>query len=157
VSPLKFFLATLIASPKLFLHVWIGQQMAELTERGDKMDARTKAVSYVGIAIGSVVGGVTGWWIWRQTVRRARELQEMEAGALEEGEVVDPREFEDDDVLELGGDMDAAMELLNERERDVERARYDDSLEGSFHDEGSEDDVLGEDKAMRENGHVGER
>jgi hypothetical protein len=148
VSVTKFFLATAFASPKLFLHVWIGQQMAVLAESGDKMDLKTRIVSYIGIAIGSIAGASTGWIIWRQTKQRAKELQAIEAEreAEEGGRLPDPRSFdEDDDALDFGGedgDMEPALELLRERDDISLHERWDDAE--SYHDdtEGSSDDAV---------------
>jgi hypothetical protein len=173
VSPLKFFLATLMASPKLFLHVWVGHQMAELAERGDKMDLKTKLVSYASIALGSVVGAVTGWVIYNQTKKRAEELRELEEErGVEEGGLPDPDEFEDDDDVDLGHDpMAEADELLRERSSDISLREREQGLEadwdndGSYHDEteGSSDDApvinLGTpgdiDKPLGKNGRAG--
>jgi hypothetical protein len=113
VTPLSFFLATAAATPKLLLHIWVGAQMAALADAGEtKADWRTKLVSYIGIAIASVAGAATGYYIWVRTKRRAEELAAMEAeeegrgmdsdeealGLVEEYEDLD----EDGDVIRLG-------------------------------------------------------
>lgn len=56
VHPLSFGLATLIASPKLLIHVFIGSRMAAIGERGEKMDASTKAINWASIIIGGILG-----------------------------------------------------------------------------------------------------
>lgn len=53
------------------------------------MDAKTKAISYLSIAIGLVAGAATGWFMYTKTKARARELEEEERGSAvraEEGE-----------------------------------------------------------------------
>jgi hypothetical protein len=126
----SFFLATLIASPKLLLHVWVGAQMAEIAERGDKMDTGTKVVSYLGMAIGSTLGIVTGWWIYSRTKKRADELEELEreeAGRL-------ASEYEDDP------DLEEAADILREEDDDISlREAWDDDVE--YQDDGSESDT----------------
>jgi SNARE associated Golgi protein len=119
----QFAAATAAASPKLLLHVWIGAQLALLAEKGDKMDARTKAVSVTGMVVGSVAGLATGAWIYMQTVKRSKELR-----ALEEAEqgMLDPEEFADEDDAELS---DGTTEYLREEEDDI-----------SLRDDGWDDD-----------------
>lgn len=102
-------LATTIATPKLLLHVWVGAQMAKLAESGDKMDAKTKAVSYIGIVIGTVAGIATGYWIYARTKRRAAELEELER--VEAGGIV--HEYEDDP------DLAEAADIIREEDDDI--------------------------------------
>ena len=105
----SFALATAVVSPKLLLHVFIGAQWAKLADNGDKMDAKTKALSYLSIAIGMFFGLATGYIIYGQTKKRAQELEELErteAGALRS-------EYEDDP------DLAEAAEWLREEEDDI--------------------------------------
>jgi len=78
VKPLPFMLATACASPKLLLHCFIGSRLSALAESGDKMDAKTKAVSYISIAIGVAAGITVGWFMYIKTAARAKELEEQE-------------------------------------------------------------------------------
>lgn len=77
----QFLLASTIASPKLLLHVFVGSQLGKIAERGDKMDAKTKAISYLSIAIGVVAGAATGWYMYTKTKARAKELEAEERNA----------------------------------------------------------------------------
>jgi uncharacterized membrane protein YdjX (TVP38/TMEM64 family) len=88
VHPLSFALATLIASPKLLIHVFIGSRLASIAENGGKMDAGTKAINYASITIGGILGAAVGWIIYQRTIARAKELEieELER-AGEEGRV----------------------------------------------------------------------
>lgn len=88
VHPLSFALATAIASPRLLIQVFIGSRLAQIAESGGKMDAGTKAVNWISIIVGSVLGAAVGWIIYQKTVSRAKEL-EIEALAIagEEGRV----------------------------------------------------------------------
>jgi uncharacterized membrane protein YdjX (TVP38/TMEM64 family) len=89
VHPPSFALATAIASPKLLIHVFIGSRLAQIAENGGKMDTGTKAINYASIIIGSIIGAVVGWWIYRKTIARARELEEEELeNGLQDGGLV---------------------------------------------------------------------
>ena len=93
VRTMPFAIATACASPKLLIHVFIGDRLAALMRGGGEgMDPVTKAANYLGIAAGVVVGIATGVVIYRRTVARARQL-EAEMLAEEEG---------------LGGDFEGA-------------------------------------------------
>ncbi|KAK5243585.1 Tlg2-vesicle protein, partial [Cryomyces antarcticus] len=76
---LSFMLATAIASPKLLLHVFVGSRLGAIAKSGDKMDAKTKAISYLSIVIGLIAGVATGWIMYRKTTARAQELEAEEA------------------------------------------------------------------------------
>lgn len=111
VHPLSFALATALASPKLLIHVFIGSRMAVIAESGGKMDAGTKAINYISIIVGGLLGAGVGWVIYQKTVSRARELENEE---LEEGrrEGV-AREYSDGegnaDAAALMGDDDISL------------------------------------------------
>jgi len=78
VTLARFVLATALVSPKLLVHVFVGAQLGRLAEHGGEMDARTKAVSYLSIGLGALLGAATAYLIWRQTEKRARELEQQE-------------------------------------------------------------------------------
>ncbi|KAF2459852.1 hypothetical protein BDY21DRAFT_281421 [Lineolata rhizophorae] len=124
VHPLSFAVATALASPKLMLHIFVGAKMGQIGEAHGAMDARTKALSYASIVISGLAGIVTGWVIYRQTKKRARELEAAERDAVvhaTEGDLV--REYADDpDALE-------AAELLREDDDDI-------SLQDAYPDDG---------------------
>ncbi|KAL0257370.1 Tlg2-vesicle protein [Diplodia seriata] len=111
----SFMLAGAIASPKLLLHVFVGAKIGELAERGEQMDARTKAISYVSIIIGLVAGAATGYVMYSQTKRRAAELeqQEREGAARHRSADEIAREYADDPEAGL------AAEVLREEEDDI--------------------------------------
>lgn len=111
VHPLSFALATAIASPKLLIHVFIGSRLAQIAENGGKMDASTKAINYASIIIGSIIGAAVGWFIYRKTMARAKQLEEeeLENGLQDGGLAVGGR----DRAYEDETDEDAAA-LMNE-------------------------------------------
>lgn len=82
VHPLSFALATFISSPKLLIHVFIGSRLADIAERGGTMDMSTRIINYASIITSVTIGVIIGWFIYRKTMRRAKELEieELEAG-----------------------------------------------------------------------------
>lgn len=81
VSPFTFALATALATPKLFIHIFIGSRLAAIVESGGKMDIVTKMVNYASIIFGSLMGIGLGYYIYQRTSARALQLKlEEEAG-----------------------------------------------------------------------------
>lgn len=104
--------------------------MAEIAERGDKMDGKTKAISYLGIVIGTILSASTGWWIYSRTKKRAEELEQLERA--ESGALAD--EYEDDP------DLEEAADILREEDDDISlREAWDDDVE--YQDDGYESDT----------------
>ncbi|TID17043.1 putative exopolygalacturonase B [Venturia nashicola] len=114
VSLASFALATAIVSPKLLLHVFVGAKLGELAEKGEDMDAKTKMISYISIAIGICAGAITGWVIYRQTKIRARQLEEEERRTVR-------RRSSDGIAAEYADDPSAleAAEALREEQDDI--------------------------------------
>lgn len=106
--------ATAIISPKLMLHVFVGSQLEKIAEGGGKMDAKTKAISYVSIVIGLIAGVATGWIMYRKTTERAAQLEAEERAGVRRASIEDlERQYADDpDALE-------AAETLREEEDDI--------------------------------------
>lgn len=104
----NFALATALVTPKLLLHVFVGRQIGMLAEDGSKMDAKTKAVSYISIAIGMAAGVATGYFIYIKTKARAKELEAEEIaaaggeggrrGSIPEGEYLDQEDEDEEDA-----------------------------------------------------------
>ena len=79
-------LATAIVTPKLIIHVFIGARLAAIAKSGEKMGRGTKAINWISIAVGMMLGLVTGWYIYRRTTARARELELTEEVPTTAGE-----------------------------------------------------------------------
>lgn len=144
VGVAHFALATAIVSPKLLVHVFIGAQLGRLAEHGGEMDAKTKAVSYLSIILGSVFGVATGYIIWRQTSKRARELEQQEREHLrrESGEQIRAEYADDPGALEAAerlreGVGDDDISLQTEEGWDFEGDEDADEVD-SYHDSPSE-------------------
>lgn len=104
VKPLMYALATAISTPKLMIHVFIGSRLAQIAEKGGKMDASTKAINYASIIGGAVLGVSVGWIIYQRTIARAKELELEETerldaagGTYEDEERIDET-MNDDDI-----------------------------------------------------------
>lgn len=78
VHPLMYALATAIISPKLLIHVFIGSRLGAIGESGGQMSAGTKALNWISIVVGGLVGAFTGYYIYQRTMARARQLEEEE-------------------------------------------------------------------------------
>jgi len=82
----NYMLATAAITPKLLLHIFVGRQIGLLAEEGNKMDIKTKMISYLSIAIGMAAGIATGYFIYVKTKARAEQLEAEEAAANGGGE-----------------------------------------------------------------------
>ncbi|KAI2638137.1 hypothetical protein GGS21DRAFT_456901 [Xylaria nigripes] len=111
ISPVRFALATALATPKLLIHVFIGDRLAQLAEN-DQMPLSTRIVNYLSIAFGVAVGITVGWVVYRRTMRRAKELAVEEAAATDGNGVLLANELGYDDVE--SGVLDAAQRRSGE-------------------------------------------
>ena len=79
VQPAMYALATAIVSPKLLIPAFIGSRIAAFVgNEGQEMSAGTKAVNWISIIGGAFLGAFTGWYIYKKTMARARELEAEE-------------------------------------------------------------------------------
>ncbi|TKA72200.1 hypothetical protein B0A55_06961 [Friedmanniomyces simplex] len=127
VTWLNFMIATAAVSPKLLLHVFIGSRLGDLAERGDKMDFKTKMVSYVSILVGIVAGIATGYFIYVRTKARAAQLEAEEAAAVTGGRRPSGGGGEYDDDSDSQG---AIGVLRSTDDMSLHTTQYDDDLEG---------------------------
>ena len=109
------------------------------------MDAKTKAVSYISIVAGVATGIGAGWIIYRQTAKRARELEAQEREHVRRESVNGLRnEYADDP-----GALEAAERLREGFEEDDISLRTeepwgddldDDAELGTYHDSAEEEE-----------------
>jgi uncharacterized membrane protein YdjX (TVP38/TMEM64 family) len=93
VTPSRFFLATALTSPKLLIHIFIGDRLARL---GTEKDTTTKIIDIISIGIAVVVGTLTAYIIYNRTMQRAQVMEAVaEYAELEEG--VDEFELSSED------------------------------------------------------------
>jgi uncharacterized membrane protein YdjX (TVP38/TMEM64 family) len=137
VSPYSYALATALITPKLLVHVFIGSRLAVIARTHEKMSMGDRAINYGSIAVGAIVGTGTGFYIYRQTMARAKELEAEEANNVRDstrrtGHL--PSEFSDDPEAQV-----AANVLARD---DDEIDYFDDSSneQSGYHDETDDDD-----------------
>ncbi|KAI1132036.1 hypothetical protein F5Y10DRAFT_231937 [Nemania abortiva] len=99
ISPGSFALATALSTPKLLIHVFIGDRLAQLAD-SDDMPTSTRIVNYLSILFGAVLGATVGWFVYQRTMRRAKELALEEAAATDGTNVLLSDEFDYNDVEE---------------------------------------------------------
>lgn len=133
----NFMLATAIVSPKLLLHIFVGAEIGKLAKDGSQMSAKTRAVSYLSIALGILVGIGTGYFIYSRTKARAAQLEAEEAAAARErgGRAPDdaPPDYTDDPIEReavniLRRDDDVSLHTAFADEDAVERGGYRDEF-----------------------------
>lgn len=95
VSATGFFLATLVTSPKLFIHVFIGDRIARL---GTEKDTATKIVDVFSILLAVIFAAATAYTIYIRTIERAEHLDSIDYDNLEMG--ADEMDDEDDDLID---------------------------------------------------------
>lgn len=95
----NFALATTIATPRLLIGVFIGSRLAKIAEGVGEMDTVGRFWNWMGILVSIVFGVVTAWYVYRQTKRRADELEAVEG--VQNGGV---RRVPEDDV-DFGSDI----------------------------------------------------
>jgi uncharacterized membrane protein YdjX (TVP38/TMEM64 family) len=165
----NFMLATALVTPKLLLHIFVGRQIGLLAEEGNKMDAKTKMISYLSIAIGMAAGIATGYFIYVKTKARADQLEAEEAAAAggEEGHGrqrrmsdAGPDYMDDPDVGDAALRRDADDMSLHTTYADDERGRAysddytddEDARERDVFDDGDGSVTGDEDEGRRKGG-----
>ncbi|KAK4938405.1 Tlg2-vesicle protein [Elasticomyces elasticus] len=151
IHPAMYALATAMVSPKLFVHVFIGSRLAIIARTREKMTFGDRMVNYSSIVIGGTVGVLTGYYIYRQTMARAKELEAEEANNVRDsvrrtGHI--PDQYNDDPEAQaaantLGGDDDAVDYFddgPNERAEYRDDATDDEDVFGQG--DGDDDGVL---------------
>lgn len=115
VSPIKFALATTVTSPKLFMHIFVGDRLVRL---GTETDSASRIINILSVLIAVTIGTITAYTIYIKTIERAEH-----DGAYTE--------------LELDGDLEAnnPSTSLEHEARDSFDIDEDDfeSYEGNYH------------------------
>ncbi|KAJ9614011.1 Tlg2-vesicle protein [Cladophialophora chaetospira] len=137
VTPAAYALATAMVTPKLLVPAFIGSRLAVIARTREKMTMGDRAINYSSIVLGAVIGTGTAYYIYRQTMARARELEAEEVNNVRDSTRRTghpPPEFSDDPEAQVAANTVA---------RDDDRIDYfDDSVneQGEYRDETDEDD-----------------
>ncbi|SCV68289.1 BQ2448_410 [Microbotryum intermedium] len=136
VTLFQFFLSTLCITPKLLLHVWIGSRMFLFADPDSRnhMDPRAKFVNLVFVVLGSVLGMLTSWYLYRLTMRYVDVAGNGRGVELEDEEVILGRGHDDDEEDEDEDDGEEEEEEDHRPRsrgllRDVDRFLADQDLE----------------------------
>jgi hypothetical protein len=130
----SYALATAIVTPKIMVHIFIGTQLEKIAESGGKMDAQTKAISYLSIAIGAVAGIATGYFMYYKTKQRAAQLEAEERAGVRRSSVEDlDREYADDPSA-----LEAGRSVREERDDISLRTTWDDEYRDEDDDDAAE-------------------
>ncbi|KAA8649884.1 hypothetical protein EYZ11_001149 [Aspergillus tanneri] len=138
VHPLMYGLATAIVTPKLLVPAFIGSRLRLLAEKGEEMSAGSKAVNICSIIISIAVGIFTGWYIYRRTLARAKELEAQERAGIRRSLEIDHaaqrphRAFSEDPEANL-----AATTLARDEDERLGFHDFDDDHVDLFIDEES--------------------
>ncbi|KAH7343674.1 hypothetical protein B0J17DRAFT_625329 [Rhizoctonia solani] len=120
----QFMVATVLYTPKLFIIIFIGSRVAKFSDgqqRGE-MDAASKWLNALSIALGASIGFGVTWLVWRLTdaeIRNMKELpqdvdnmaadalRDVEAGAPLLGDYSEEDELSGDGALRLNDSSDS--------------------------------------------------
>ena len=120
----------------------MGSRLGDLAENGDKMDTKTKVVSYVSIVVGIAAGIGTGYLVYVRTKARAKQLEAEEVTAAAGGpRTPDARdEFIDDpDEQEVRGGFRREPDDIS-----LHRTYTDDVEAGEYTDDFTDDEGAAE-------------
>lgn len=134
VQPSAYALATALITPKLLIHVFIGSRLAAIA-KGGEMTTGTKMLNWASIIFFGLLGAFVGWFIYRKTMQRARELEAEEQDRVRDTTRrtgAPPPEFMDDPEAQV------ASETLAQEDDDV--AYFDDVPSPQPYRDGGADD-----------------
>ncbi|KAK9241063.1 hypothetical protein V1525DRAFT_369032 [Lipomyces kononenkoae] len=133
ITPRNFFIATLLATPKLFIPVFIGSRLRYLGDQD--ADIGSKIANVFGIAFGASVAAVAGWVIYNRVTKRAGYLRSHLAhNVLSE----EPLRRTSGTAARLSSDLNQGLDLArlgNDIYRD-EPGNGDHDSDDEFHGEG---------------------
>lgn len=106
VEPSAYALATALVTPKLFIPVFIGSRLASIAKNKGEMSTGTKLLNWVSIIFFGLLGAFVGWFIYRKTMQRARDMEAEEEESVREAARRTDRapEFTDDPEAQVAAD-----------------------------------------------------
>ena len=122
VQAQTYALATAIITPKLLIHTFIGSRLAIIAKKGGEMSGGAKAINYISIAVGAIVGMSVGVYIYRKTMSRAAELEEEEANAVHDSARrtgAPPKQFTDDPEAQAAAGTLAEQDTMDYFDEDA--------------------------------------
>ena len=84
LSYTQFLLATVLSTPRLFLHVFIGSRVFALSDPTQELDSTSKILDISGIVAGMVLSTVLGWYVYRVTMSKIKEAVREQEGSSNE-------------------------------------------------------------------------
>ncbi|OAL70592.1 golgi apparatus membrane protein tvp38 [Trichophyton violaceum] len=139
VSPLMYGLATAIISPKFLVPTFIGSRLRILSEDGGEMSTGSKAVNIISILVSVAAGVFTGWYIYKRTLARAKQLEAEERANLRgptpnnQPTTASPGVFSDDpNASSLARDEEEAVGVDDAVAIDIDDDNV--ALDPSYHD-----------------------
>lgn len=137
----NFMIATAIATPKLLLHIFVGSRLGAIAEEGDKMDTKTKIVSYVSAIIGIALGIATGYIIYARTAARAKVLEAEEAAAAAQSGRRASSSAGGSDYIDDLDDREARnVSRRSDDDVSLHTTAYEDDVERGYRDEFTDDE-----------------
>ena len=127
----------MVCSPKLLIHIFVGSRLAYIAENGDSMSTTDKAINYIGMALGGILGLVIGVVIYNRTMIRADELAAEEAAGLGSPRGGGGTDYADTEAGLM--DPEAAAALMD----DDDISLWDNDEFGHDFDDGYRDDEAG--------------
>lgn len=98
ISVWRFGLATAMATPKLFLHIFVGDRLVKITT---ETDPAAKVINIISMSLAIILGPVTAYLIYIKTVERVEQNEAYQAVELENSTSPDPErdsfDIEDED------------------------------------------------------------
>lgn len=121
-----FILATLLTTPKLALHVYIGGKAFDAIQagRGAGSAGHNGWISFIYIGLASLLGMATSWWIYRET---RKTLDQFIEEAEEEEGLRNGEEGDHDDAQEEYHLDDSVASLPRPDQRNADRHLHADS------------------------------
>ncbi|KAI4254102.1 MAG: hypothetical protein LQ352_003294 [Teloschistes flavicans] len=149
VTPQVFALATAVASLKLVIPIFIGTRLAAIAKSGGRMDASTKAINWISIIGGFLLGTVTGWLIYQRTKARARQLESEERSGSQHSQSrsTEYSDGADENTATATVLRDDQIDFRDDDDTHDYRDEYTDDEDNVFkHGDGDEEEAIGLDK-----------
>ncbi|KAL2820243.1 hypothetical protein BDW59DRAFT_118007 [Aspergillus cavernicola] len=140
VQPWMYGAATALVSPKLLVPAFIGSRLRVLYEENEEMSLGSKLVNIISIVISIAVGIFTGFYIYRRTLARAKELEEIERDDIRQSLQADHAAHRPHHAFSDDPDVNAAATTLarDEEERIGFNDFDDDNVDLVIDDDGGD-------------------